>query len=62
MKTLIIKEIKINTSSSTLDYETATIEQLTQPSIFDSDKIKDLKGLLIEINAKLQETLEQPQI
>jgi hypothetical protein len=37
-------------------------EKLTQPSIFDNDSIKELKGLLQEVVLKLQETLEQERI
>jgi hypothetical protein len=37
-------------------------EKLTQPSIFDTLEIKDLKETLIDILAKYQETLEQDKI
>lgn len=39
-----------------------TDEKLLQPSIFDSERVKDLKGILSDVMLKLQETLEQDKI
>lgn len=44
MKSLIIQEIKATGGSTSIKLEDATVEQLTQPSIFDTDRIKDLKS------------------
>eukprot|EP00347_Sterkiella_histriomuscorum_P008586 403344526 len=62
MKTHIISEVKSQGGGQNLDYENSTVQQLSQPSIFDTDRIKELKSLLIEISAKLQETAEDKQI
>ena len=42
--------------------EEATNEKLIQPSIFDTDKIKNLKELLTELLLKYQETVEAEKV
>jgi hypothetical protein len=32
-----------------------SVEELVKPSIFDTDKIKEMKELLVEVNSKVNE-------
>ena len=42
--------------------ESVTNEKLVQPSIFDNETIKDLKGILQDVVLKIQETQDQEKI
>ena len=60
IRTCIVFELQKN-GNKTVSLETP-FEQLVQPSIFDDDTLKELKELMGDLIAKVEETKESKQI
>jgi len=60
IRTCVVVELQRNGSTS-VSHETPN-EELVKPSIFDSETVKDLKSLMVELLGQVQDSTEQKHI